>query len=167
MLVEEALGIAHALLVKHLRTFEVVTDDEEETEIEAANHVHHKERREAGGGAGLIDRKNRPPRRKEHPGETVKDSLSNKKFRHGLQMRTVPQVHEGANNILCAEEEQQTKQVQMLHGLVAQSFLRWVQSQHRGAEHIWVVLHVVAVDMMLHHVLMDPINSAATDPILR
>ena len=115
LLVQEALGVQLALVIEHLRTLEIVADDEEKTQVEATSDVHGENPCQSLERSGLVHGQHGPAAHEKNPCETVEDAVRGQQLGHVLQVLSIPQVLKGADDILKSKHQEESKHIDVRH----------------------------------------------------
>ncbi len=169
LLVQEGLLriFAPAALIEQLRAVEVVRNDEEERQVQAGHGVHGCYAQQHPRAARGVDREDNPPEHEEQPRARLQNAVREEHVGHRLEVLAADEVRDGLHHRVEAEQRQQGENVYVLRALMLQQRLRGVQPQEPAAHDVRVFVYIVAVDVMLHHMLVNPVHGAASDPVLR
>jgi hypothetical protein len=142
-------------------------DDKKECKIKSTSHEHWENSKKCGKGWNKKIRKNHPTKEEEGGINEFNDSIDREHGRHVCFMFPSDQMFHRSENNTEPKTTDEKEDIKMLEGMDMKEWLERVQSQEGIPSNVRIMVDIIGVDMMLDDVLMDPIYSGTTNPILR
>lgn len=163
---ERGIVVLGIVTVKHFGTHKVVANDEEKGKVIPANDKHWSNVEQCENGGNLIKWDDNPTDEENSSAEDFKKPLRFDQRRHGGKMLPLDNIEEAFRDDIKAEQGNKKKEVNVLHDMPLHEGLERVEAQNRTARQVWIVIDIIAVHVVLHDMLVNPINSAASNPVL-
>lgn len=158
------LGVLGTLQEVH--TIKVVRDDEKESQVVASHHEAGQDVQQGVDGGEAVERNNQPAETEEQDSGSLEGSVALDQLGHLRIVHALDDVDHRVADVSHAEERQQDEHIDVLQQVLGLARLQRIKSEEMIAGNIGILVDIIGVNVVLNHMLVNPIQGRATNPIL-